>query len=135
MMDSQQFTVGADVVDSDGEKVGTVSEHGVQQGALVVHHGLLRHDVYVPLKDIEGADSSGTVRLNVPKDDLGQDRYAQPPAAGTAPMGTMASMGAMGISGAANAAESGVERAEFEPGESVETQGRGPLIVDDETRG
>ena len=82
MMDDRQFTTiavddkpglggkaveGAEVFDVNGEKVGTVSEHGVQDSCLVVHHGLFRQDVYVPLETIGEGDEQG-VYLKVTKD-------------------------------------------------------------------
>ncbi len=66
---NQQFFEGTPVYDAGGDKVGTVSEHGVQDGSLVIHHGLFRQDVYVPLSTIQRNDADG-VYLNVYKDDL-----------------------------------------------------------------
>lgn len=66
---SQQFFEGAAIYDAGGDKVGTVSEHGVQDGNLVIHHGMFRQDVYVPLSAIQRNDADG-VYLNMYKDDL-----------------------------------------------------------------
>lgn len=67
----QQFIEGVPVFDRDGDKVGTVSEHGVQQGSLVVHHGLLRQDVYVPLNGIQRHDANG-VYVSLTREQVGQ---------------------------------------------------------------
>jgi len=67
-MSQQQFMEGTSVYDVNGDKVGTVSEHGVQNNCLVVHHGLFRDDVYVPLNAIDSQDANG-VYLNIAKDD------------------------------------------------------------------
>ncbi|HEX6122123.1 MAG TPA: hypothetical protein VFY89_03130 [Ktedonobacterales bacterium] len=65
----QQFMEGAPVYDINGEKVGDVSEHLVQQGRLVIHRGLLNKDVYLPLNTITRNDPTG-VYLNIAKDDV-----------------------------------------------------------------
>jgi hypothetical protein len=65
----QQFVQGTRVYDINGAKVGTVSEHGVQQGSLVIHHGLLRDDIYIPLDMIQGSDADG-VTLNMTKQEV-----------------------------------------------------------------
>lgn len=67
-LDTQQFMEGSPVYDVNGDKVGTVSEHGVQDNALVIHHGLLRDDVYIPLGVIDSQDANG-VYLTITKDD------------------------------------------------------------------
>jgi len=68
-----QYIEGTPVYDVNGDKVGTVSEHGVQDNALVIHHGMFRQDVYVPLGVIARNDVDG-LYLNVTKDDvLNQD--------------------------------------------------------------
>jgi uncharacterized protein (TIGR02271 family) len=65
----QQFVEGTPVYDVDGDEVGHVSEHGIQDNSLVLHHGLLREDVYVPLSVIARNDANG-VYLSVDKDDV-----------------------------------------------------------------
>src|SRR5579884_3813105 len=65
----QQFAEGTPVYDVDGDEVGHVSEHGIQDNCLVLHHGLLREDVYVPLSVIARNDADG-VYLSVDKDDV-----------------------------------------------------------------
>jgi uncharacterized protein (TIGR02271 family) len=65
----QQFAEGTPVYDVDGDEVGHVSEHGIQDNSLVLHHGLLREDVYVPLSVITRNDADG-VYLAVDKDDV-----------------------------------------------------------------
>jgi len=64
----QQFVEGTPVYDINGDKVGTVSEHGVQDGCLVVHHGLLRDDLSIPLGVIAG-NMADAVTLAVTKQD------------------------------------------------------------------
>ena len=83
----EQFIQGAPVYDSNGDKVGTVSEHGVQHGCLVIHHGLLRDDVYVPLDRIRGSDANG-VTLNMTQDEVKALPVNQPPMTEWADTGT-----------------------------------------------
>src|SRR5438067_7601513 len=79
-----QFMEGTAVLDVAGEKIGTVSEHGVQDGYLVIHHGLLNRDVYIPLRVIEANDPSG-VLLSITKDEaLHTDWRALPEQSDTA---------------------------------------------------
>lgn len=63
------FTQGAPVYDTSDSQVGRVSEHGVQRGYLVVHHGLLRRDVYVPLNAIT-QNSPDRVTLSLSKQEF-----------------------------------------------------------------
>src|SRR5947209_18102940 len=53
-----QFMEGTPVLDVAGEKIGTGSEHGVQDGFLVIHHGFLNRDVYMPVGVIQTSDPS-----------------------------------------------------------------------------
>src|SRR5260370_27316244 len=77
-----QFVEGAPVYDINGAKVGTVSEHGVQRGHLVIHHGLLRDDIYIPLDMVEGSDANG-VSLNMTKQEGETLPVNRPPAGNT----------------------------------------------------
>jgi uncharacterized protein (TIGR02271 family) len=71
-----QFMEGTPVLDVAGEKIGTVSEYGVQDGFLVIHRGLLNRDAYVPLEVIQITDPS-RVYLSITKDAaLNQDWQA-----------------------------------------------------------
>lgn len=84
-----QFTQGAPVYDAGGNKVGTVSEHGVQRGCLVVHHGLFRQDVYVPLDSVTQRSADG-VTLSLDQNQFNALPHNQPPSgnmADTADMG------------------------------------------------
>ena len=77
---NQQIVEGTPVYDINGEKVGDVSEHGVEQGALVVHKGLFfPKDIYVPTSYLQGSDANG-VYLSLAKDELKGDRWQSPPA-------------------------------------------------------
>ena len=60
---------GTPVYGVNGDKLGSVSEHGVQDNFLVIHHGLLRDDVYLPLNAIQRSDPNG-VYTTLTKDDL-----------------------------------------------------------------
>ena len=71
---NQQFEKGTPVYDVNGDKVGAVSEHGVQDGSLVVHHGLFRDDVYIPLSVITSNTPDG-VTLSVSKEDVLEGRW------------------------------------------------------------
>jgi hypothetical protein len=77
-----QFVEGAPVYDINGAKVGTVSEHGVQRGHLVIHHGLLRDDIYISLDVVEGSDANG-VSLNMTKQEVETLPVNRPPAGNT----------------------------------------------------
>ena len=62
-----------------GEKVGTVSEHNVQGGYLVLHKGwLFPKDVYVPLNVIQSNNADG-VYLSLYKDDIANQDWDNPP--------------------------------------------------------
>lgn len=75
----QPIVEGTTVYDAGGDKVGTVSEHNVQGGYLVLHKGwLFPKDVYVPLNAIGRADADG-VYLNMYKDDLKNQNWDMPP--------------------------------------------------------
>ncbi|HZC79341.1 MAG TPA: hypothetical protein VE258_16420, partial [Ktedonobacterales bacterium] len=77
-----RFVEGTPVYDINGAKVGTVSEHGVQRGYLVIHHGLLRDDIYIPLDTIQGSDANG-VTLNMTKQEVDTLPVNRPPAGNT----------------------------------------------------
>lgn len=78
-MAGQQFVEGTPVLDAAGEKVGTVSEHNVQGGYLVVHKGwLFPRDVYVPLSAVGRSDAQG-ISLNMYKDELKNQNWENPP--------------------------------------------------------
>ena len=77
-----QFVQGTPVYDINGAKVGTVSEHGVQRGYLVIHHGLLRDDIYISLDMIQGSDANG-VALNMTKQEVDTLPVNRPPAGNT----------------------------------------------------
>ncbi len=86
----QQFVEGTPVFDAGGEKVGTVSEHNVQGGYLVVHKGwLFPKDVYVPLNIIQSNNADG-VYLSMYKDDLKNQNWDNPPIGGSDVVGTTA---------------------------------------------
>lgn len=75
---NNQFVQGSPVYDVDGNQVGTVSEHGVEANCLIVHHGLMRTDVYVPLGYLRGATDQG-VYLTVNQDQFNNFSKNQPP--------------------------------------------------------
>jgi len=84
----QQFVEGTPVFDAGGEKVGTVSEHNVQGGYLVVHKGwLFPKDVYVPLNVIQSNNADG-IYLSLYKDDLSNQDWDNPPVGGSDVVGT-----------------------------------------------
>jgi uncharacterized protein (TIGR02271 family) len=62
--------VGAEVVDRDGDKIGTIDEQG--SNYFVVTKGLIfPKDIYVPLTAIDTVDADqGRVHLNVDKDEI-----------------------------------------------------------------
>lgn len=96
MMSGQQYVEGTTVFDAAGEKVGTVSEHNIQGGYLVVHKGwLFPRDLYVPLSAVGRSDDDG-IYLNMYKDELKNQDWDEPPASAgmnagtTTPSGTAA---------------------------------------------
>ncbi len=79
----QPIVEGTTVYDAGGEKVGTVSDHNVQGGYVVVHKGwLFPRDVYVPLNAIGRTGADG-VYLNMYKDDLKNQNWDTPPVGAT----------------------------------------------------
>jgi uncharacterized protein (TIGR02271 family) len=90
----QVYDTGAAIFDAEGQKIGTLSHHGIQNGYLVVHHGiLLGKDAYVPLNAIAAARPDG-IHLNLYKADLDSMVGDMPP--------QMAPSGVGGTSGGAN---------------------------------
>ncbi|HKS69682.1 MAG TPA: YsnF/AvaK domain-containing protein [Ktedonobacterales bacterium] len=84
MNPQQQFTTGMDVYDANGDKVGTLDQPPVRNGALVVQKGFFfPHDIYVPISAISRTMSNG-IYLNLTKDELNGDQYKNLPAEGAA---------------------------------------------------
>lgn len=64
------YKAGASVCDAVGNKIGSLSDLGVQNGCLVVRHGMLPpRDAWVPLEQITRLEPDG-IFLNLGKDDL-----------------------------------------------------------------
>ena len=119
-----QFMEGTPVLDAAGEKIGTVSEHGVQDGFLVIHHGLLNRDVYIPLGVIQTSDPS-RVYLSITKDAaLNEDWQAASTHSGM----TAASPGS--VAGAPDRVEVPVHEEELVVGRREEEIGRVHLHKD-----
>lgn len=75
----QQIMEGAPVYDVNGDKVGEVSDRGLQRHALIVHKGIVfPKDLYIPLSAIRGRNADG-VYLSVAKDDINSHNWDQPP--------------------------------------------------------
>ena len=79
MHSSDQIERGWQVVDRNGDKVGTIEEIGANY--FVVSKGLIfTKDVYVPVSRVTETDpGEGTVRLDVDKDKLDGMGWDQPP--------------------------------------------------------
>jgi uncharacterized protein (TIGR02271 family) len=76
-----QIARGAEVYDAAGEKIGTVAEYDQQGDYMLVEKGwLFRKDIYIPMSAITRIDETG-VYLQLYKEDLQGDRYANPPIA------------------------------------------------------
>ena len=119
-----RFMEGTPVLDVAGEKIGTVSEHGVQDGFLVIHHGLLNRDVYIPLGVIQASDPS-CVYLSITKDAaLNQDWQAASTHSGM----TAASPGS--VAGAPDTVEVPVHEEELVVGRREQEIGRVHLHKD-----
>jgi len=113
-----QFMEGTPVLDVAGEKIGTVSEHGVQDGFLVIHHGFLNRDVYIPLGVIQTSDPS-CVYLSITRDAaLNQDWQAASTHSGM----TAASTGS--VAGAPDTVEVPVHEEELVVGRREQEIGR-----------
>ncbi len=83
-MTGQQFYQDATVYDTGGEKIGTIQAYDPEGGYLVVQKGTFFHkDLYIPTDAVQGTDADGSVHLSLHKDDLQDDRYANPPTVGT----------------------------------------------------
>jgi len=73
------ITVGTDVFDANGEKVGTVKQYNPQASYMVLEKGMLfKKDLYVPVSAIDRTTTDG-IRLSLFKDDLKADRFTAPP--------------------------------------------------------
>lgn len=81
---TQQFAEGTTVYDAAGEKIGTVSEHNVQGGYLVLHKGwLFPKDVYVPLDTVQRNDADGVYLTLFKQDITDNPQYDHPPIGGS----------------------------------------------------
>lgn len=125
----QQFMEGADVLDVNGEKVGTVSEHGVQDDCLVIHHGLLREDVYIPLGVIDSNDAQG-VYLTITKDQALNQDWSTIPAQETVTSGTTTPTMAQGTATEAEDVRVPVVEEELVAGKRADELGRVHLHKD-----
>lgn len=79
-----RYDAGAAIYDITGAKIGTLSDRGVQNGYLVVKHGMLMpKDAYVPLHRVQEARADG-IYLDLAKDELnGYDQGSVPDMAPT----------------------------------------------------
>jgi hypothetical protein len=74
------ISVGTDVFDANGEKVGAVRQYDPQASYMVLEKGMLfKKDLYVPVSAIDRTTTDG-IRLSLFKDDLKADRFTAPPA-------------------------------------------------------
>lgn len=84
------YDTGAAIFDAEGQKIGSLSHHGIQNGYLVVHHGiLLGKDAYVPLNAIAATRLDG-IHLHLHKADLDSLVGDMPPSTAPAGVGGMA---------------------------------------------
>lgn len=78
--DGYDYNAGSGIFGADGQRLGSLSEKGVQNGYLVVHHGtLLGKDAYVPLSCVTDTRQDG-IYLNFGKGELGQYDANEAPA-------------------------------------------------------
>lgn len=76
-IESWDVEEGTDVLCSQGEKIGEVVD--VTERYLVVERGFFNpHDIYIPKNMIYSHDDSG-LHLNMPKDEVEQQHWAQEP--------------------------------------------------------
>ena len=76
VLDRREIAAGWQVVDLDGQSVGTV--RGRDADYLVLSRGLIRSRLYVPLTAVRGV-TEGTVRLNLPASVIDEGRWAKRP--------------------------------------------------------
>jgi len=75
---------GTAVYDANGDKVGEVSDRGLQQHALIVEKGFFfPRELYVPLSAIRGRAADG-IHLNLTKDAIGSHNWDVAAGAGAA---------------------------------------------------
>ena len=73
----QNIRVGADVLGSEGDKLGTVNQVGPD--FIVVEKGfLLTKDLYIPTSAVTTVDTECRVLLSVPKDQVENMGWDQP---------------------------------------------------------
>ncbi len=66
---------GTSVYDANGDKVGEVSDRGLQQNALIVEKGFFfPRELYIPLSAIRGRAADG-IHLNLTKDAIGSHNW------------------------------------------------------------
>jgi len=76
---------GETVYDVNGDKVGEVSDRGMEAGTLVVRKGLFfPTDLYIPLGAIRSHDAE-SVHLSVAKEEISSRHWDQPPTEDAAP--------------------------------------------------
>lgn len=88
MLDDQQYqgkladqpiAAGTPVFDAHGEKIGEVTDRGMQRNALIVHKGIVfSKELYIPVSAIHGRDADG-VHLSITKDEIGSSNWETPP--------------------------------------------------------
>jgi len=87
MFDRTRFQQGQDVYDVNGNKVGSISN--VTQDNLDVSAGFLGFDhLHIPFSEISRVENN-RVYLSVPKNEIGNKNWQQPPAATPGMYGTM----------------------------------------------
>lgn len=80
--EERPVTQGTSVYDSNGDKVGEVSDRGLQQNALIVEKGFFfPRELYIPLSAIRGRAADG-IHLNLTKDAIGSHNWDASAAAG-----------------------------------------------------
>jgi uncharacterized protein (TIGR02271 family) len=109
-----RYDTGATIYDSTGAKIGTLSDLGVQNGYLVVKHGMLMpKEAYVPVNLIQEARADG-IYLSLAKDEL--NGYDQGGVPGSAPNSVAAQGGGNAwVPGAAMSGEAGQARTQLPP--------------------
>lgn len=75
----QTIMAGTPVYDAHGDKIGEVTDRGLQRNALIVHKGIFfPKELYIPVSAIRGRDADG-VYLSIAKDDIGSRNWDTPP--------------------------------------------------------
>ncbi len=95
----QTHPEGQTVLDSNGEKLGTVIDHNEPNQYLVVEKGaFFTKDLYIPYSSVTGTDDQG-IRVNIAKGDFDEKEFQRPPDESATPTASAPSGAGSALSG------------------------------------